>query len=227
MAARRRLRTMVRPSSRVAGSRLKSFVSSTNPETFLVARLPSPMAMPRWAFLRGSTSLTPSPTMATCQPRSFRASTISTFCQGETRPNTLRASMRSPASAAVSSSAPVTTGPASARRSGESPARGATVALTVSALSPERIFKVMHWDANSWSTFPAPGRTSSPSATSARGRRRKPSSEPAKRSRPGRPSGGASANSSTRRPLLIRSRQVASPPSPPTPLSRGERGASR
>ena len=55
-----------RPGSR--DSRSKLLVSSTRPATVLLARLPSPMAMPRSALLIGSTSLTPSPIMATWRP---------------------------------------------------------------------------------------------------------------------------------------------------------------
>ena len=47
------------------------------------------MAMPRSARLIGSTSLTPSPIMATRCPLPWSASTMATFCCGDTRPKTL------------------------------------------------------------------------------------------------------------------------------------------
>ena len=141
------------------------------------------MAMPRWAFLIGSTSLTPSPIMATWRPCFFRASTICTFCAGETRPNdAARADQLGRVRPPLAAPSPETTGVSASALTAAAfvpSASGTIVARTVSALSPERILKQMPWRANSSKTRRASGRSSSLSATRASGRRTKPSSDPA------------------------------------------------
>ena len=53
--------------------------SNTICATARVAGDPAPMATPMSAFLRASTSLTPSPVIATVWPRLLRARTIARF----------------------------------------------------------------------------------------------------------------------------------------------------
>ena len=92
------------------------------------------MAMPRSASLRASTSLTPSPVMATVCPRAWRAFTIACFWRGATRPKTACSSIRAPSSPGSPgrSRRPRDDWPGAGRR--------AATALTVRGLSPEITF---------------------------------------------------------------------------------------
>ena len=78
-----------RPSSTTWGMAEKSESSSTTWATWQAAWAPDAMAMPQSASLRASTSLTPSPVMATVCPAFWSARTSLRFCSGVTRPNTV------------------------------------------------------------------------------------------------------------------------------------------
>ncbi len=158
----------------------------------------------------GSTSLTPSPTIATRRPRPLRADTTSTFCHGDIRPKTQRRCTRSVRPVAAASSLPVATDMSASDRSArlcDARPRGSTVARTVSALSPDRIMNEMPCAARSSSTCRASGRTSSLRPTRASARSVNPSSEPANVARfPAT----ASANSNRRSPDFISAVHVVS-----------------
>ena len=120
-----------RPSRTTLGMAEKSDRSSTIWATWLAAWLPEAMAMPQSASFRASTSLTPSPVMATVWPWPFNASTSRRFISGVTRPKTTQSR------AAFSTASSVSRAEASTHRSAPSiPARWATAA-TVTGLSPE------------------------------------------------------------------------------------------
>ncbi len=130
------LLTMRVPSFRAKGMAEKESPSSTIAATLRVALLPLSMAMPILAFFSDSTSLTPSPIMATYSPEARRAETSASFCCGEMRPNTV-------ASTAVCRNSPslisASSGPDTALRSPGKPACRARAA-TVWGLSPEMTF---------------------------------------------------------------------------------------
>ena len=68
---------------------------STSWATPRVASLPDAIATPQLASFSASTSLTPSPVIATMWPRDCSAPTIDRFWCGVTRPNTVLASTAS------------------------------------------------------------------------------------------------------------------------------------
>ena len=119
------------PSATTLGMAAKSDFSSTNWDTWLAAWEPEAMAMPQSASFRASTSLTPSPVMATVWPSFFRARISRFLLSGVTRPKTMYSR------AARAKSASVFKVVVSMYRSAPSmPARRAT-SETVTGLSPE------------------------------------------------------------------------------------------
>ena len=76
------------PSATTAGIEAKSLSTKTISATLRAASEPAAMATEQSASLSASTSLTPSPVMATVCPRFFNATTSSRFCCGVTRPKT-------------------------------------------------------------------------------------------------------------------------------------------
>ena len=92
-----------RPSATTDGMAAKLDSSSTMCETWLAASEPEAMAMEQSASLRASTSLTPSPVMATVCPSSLSARTKRRFWSGVTRPKTVYFSTASAMSPSVSS----------------------------------------------------------------------------------------------------------------------------
>jgi hypothetical protein len=124
------------PSATTPGRVANWLSSSTSSATALVVGAPEPMAMPILASLSASTSLTPSPFIATVCPRACSAVTIASFWCGVTRPNTDRSSSRPPSAPGSSSGrSRASTGLSAWAR----PARAAT-ALTVCGLSAEITF---------------------------------------------------------------------------------------
>ena len=101
-ATRSTLAMTRRPSATTRGITENWLSRRTSWATDRVAAAPDPMATPMSADLRASTSLTPSPVMATTWPRECRAFTMARFCSGTTRPNT-ECSSRATASASGSS----------------------------------------------------------------------------------------------------------------------------
>ncbi len=81
-----------RPSATTEGNVAKLLLSSTICATARVASDPDPIETPMSASLRASTSFTPSPVIATVCPRDCNAATMSRFCCGVTRPNTVPSS---------------------------------------------------------------------------------------------------------------------------------------
>lgn len=124
-----------RPSATTEGSVAKLSFSSTIWATARVASLPEPIATPMSASLSASTSLTPSPVIATWCPRDCSAPTSSRFCCGVTRPKT---AVRSAVSASASAS--VGRVRASSGCSAPGSSRLAATAPTETALSPEITF---------------------------------------------------------------------------------------
>ena len=110
LATRSMLAVTRRPSATTPGSVANRLSSSTSSATALVAAAPEPMAMPMSASLRASTSLTPSPVIATVCPRACRAVTIACFCCGVTRPKTERSSSRRPSAPGSSGRSRASTG---------------------------------------------------------------------------------------------------------------------
>ena len=104
------------------------------------AGLPEPIATPMSASLRASTSLTPSPVIATVWSRDCRACTMARFWSGRTRPKVVYSSM-------VSASASGSVG--SSRASMVSPCRPSepATAPTDTALSPEITLTETCWEA--------------------------------------------------------------------------------
>lgn len=129
-----------RPSATTEGRVAKLSSSSTICATARVASLPEPIATPMSASLRASTSLTPSPVIATVCPRAWRAPTSSRFCCGVTRPKT---DVRSAVSASSSGSA----GSVRASTGCSAPGRPrlAATAPTETAASPEITFARTCW----------------------------------------------------------------------------------
>lgn len=78
-----------RPSATTLGMAEKSELRSTSWAAWQAASEPEAMAMPQSASLRASTSLTPSPVMATVWPCRWRARTSLRFWLGVTRPKTV------------------------------------------------------------------------------------------------------------------------------------------
>ena len=78
-----------RPSATTLGMAEKSELRSTSWAAWQAASEPEAMAMPQSASFRASTSLTPSPVMATVWPCFWRARTSLRFWLGVTRPNTV------------------------------------------------------------------------------------------------------------------------------------------
>ena len=78
-----------RPSCTTWGMEAKLESSSTTWATWQAASDPEAMATPQSASFRASTSLTPSPVMATVWPAFCSAFTSLRFWSGVTRPNTL------------------------------------------------------------------------------------------------------------------------------------------
>ena len=135
------------------------------------------MAMPRSACLIGSTSLTPSPIMATRWPAPLQGlDDLDLLPRRDPAEDARAPAAAAPRSAAAASSAPVTTSSRPAAGS-----RRLTVARTVSGLSPEMILKRMPCAASAASTSAASGRSSSLRATSASGRSRTPRQRPVER----------------------------------------------
>ena len=87
-AERCRLLMERRPSATTAGIEAKSLSTSTISATLRAASEPAAMATEQSASLSASTSLTPSPVMATVCSRRLSACTSSRFCCGVTRPKT-------------------------------------------------------------------------------------------------------------------------------------------
>ena len=87
-AERCRLLMERRPSATTAGIEAKSLSTSTISATLRAASEPAAMATEQSASLSASTSLTPSPVMATVWSRRLSACTSSRFCCGVTRPKT-------------------------------------------------------------------------------------------------------------------------------------------
>lgn len=81
--------TLRRPSAITAGSGSKAESINTRFATFRAASLPPAIAMLQSDSLSASTSLTPSPVIATVCPLDLRASTSDFFISGVTRPNTV------------------------------------------------------------------------------------------------------------------------------------------
>jgi len=79
LATRSMLAVTRRPSATTPGSVANLPSSSTSSATAFVAGAPDPTAIPRSASFSASTSLTPSPVMATVCPRARNALTISSF----------------------------------------------------------------------------------------------------------------------------------------------------
>ncbi len=129
-----------RPSATTDGRVEKLLFSSTICATARVASEPEPMLTPMSASLRASTSLTPSPVMATVWPWDCRAPTMSRFCCGDTRPKTELAS-RTFAIPACSAGSPRASTVFSAPGSPSLPA----TAPTETALSPEMTFALTSW----------------------------------------------------------------------------------
>ena len=77
-----------RPSRTIYGMDAKLESSSTRLEQSFAASLPAAMATLQSASFRASTSLTPSPVIATVCPFFFKACTMDFFCSGVTRPKT-------------------------------------------------------------------------------------------------------------------------------------------
>ena len=128
-----------RPSATTDGMEAKFESSSTMCDTWHATSLPEAMAMEQSASLSASTSLTPSPVMATVWPSALSACTRLRFCAGVTRPKTVYL----PAASRMASS--VVSVRASTKRSAFSmPARLAT-SDTVRALSPEMTFTATPW----------------------------------------------------------------------------------
>ncbi len=122
----------LRPSPTTAGRESNAPLSRTSWATARDAELPEPMAMPMSESFRASTSLTPSPVMATTCPRFCRAATIFRFWCGLIRPNTVCDSRASANSCGSSGRLP----PSIARSAPDMPARRA-IADTVAGWSPE------------------------------------------------------------------------------------------
>ncbi len=78
-----------RPSATTSGMEEKSEFISTRSEIWAATSLPEAIAMEQSASLRASTSLTPSPVMATVCPAFCRAWMSSFFWLGFTLPKTL------------------------------------------------------------------------------------------------------------------------------------------
>ena len=125
-----------RPSSTTAGNAAKSESSSTSCATWLAACAPDAMAMPQSASLRASTSLTPSPVMATVCPCCCNTWMSLRFCSGVTRPNTAQRC------AACASSASLCSAAASAQRSAPAMPACAATWLTARGSSPEMTLTV-------------------------------------------------------------------------------------
>ena len=130
-----------RPSWTTTGMEAKLESSSTRLETVRAASLPEAMAMEQSASFRASTSLTPSPVMATVCPWAFRALTKLSFCWGVTRPKTEYSFTARRISSSVRRVVASTYLSACSR-----PAFRAMLA-TVTALSPEMTFKSTPWSA--------------------------------------------------------------------------------
>ncbi|SHS72396.1 Uncharacterised protein [Mycobacteroides abscessus subsp. abscessus] len=114
--------------------------NSTICATAREAELPAPIATPISASLRASTSLTPSPVIATVCPCDCSALTIARFWSGRTRPKVV-------ASASVAASLSVSVGSVRASTAAPvSPSVWAT-ALTDTALSPEITLIETCWEA--------------------------------------------------------------------------------
>ena len=130
----------LRPSASTRGRVANRLSSSTNWATARLAEDPLPMAIPMSASLRASTSLTPSPVMATVRPRACRAATMARFWCGLTRPNT-----EAPSTASAKASPPSGSSRASIPTAAPgTPARRATAA-TVAGWSPEMTLSSTPW----------------------------------------------------------------------------------
>ncbi|OAH12127.1 hypothetical protein STSP_45880 [Streptomyces jeddahensis] len=131
-----------RPSATTDGSVAKLLFSSTIWATARLASEPEPMATPMSASFSASTSLTPSPVIATVCPRDCSAPTISRFCCGVTRPKTVW-----PSRASAISGRPA--GSVRASRVFSAPGRPSldATAPTDTALSPEMTLARTSWSA--------------------------------------------------------------------------------
>ena len=89
VAARWMLLMTRRPSPTIWGMAEKSESSSTSCPTWVAAWAPEAMAMPQSASFMASTSLTPSPVMATVCFRFLKARISFFFLSGVTRPKTV------------------------------------------------------------------------------------------------------------------------------------------
>ena len=95
------LLTTLLPSRTTDGIHEKSELTSTICAALHAASLPEPKAMLQSALLSASTSLTPSPVIATTSPLSLRACIILLFCSGCTLPNTVYFSAAASSSSSV------------------------------------------------------------------------------------------------------------------------------
>ena len=173
LATRSMLLMTRRPSASTRGRVAKRLSSSTSWATARVDDDPAPMAIPMSESLRASTSLTPSPVMATVRPRDWRAWTMARFWWGVTRPNT---EARSTSSASASGSAGSSR--ASVPRPAQAiPTRSATAA-TVAGWSPEITFSSTPCSRKKAKISAASSRTVSASSTRPTGWRGPASSSP-------------------------------------------------
>ncbi len=129
-----------RPSATTEGRVAKLLFSSTIWATARVASEPEPIATPMSASFSASTSLTPSPVIATVCPRVWSAATMSRFCCGVTRPKTAFRSI----SVAMSSRSSGSRRASTACSAPGIPSFWAT-APTETALSPEMTFAATFW----------------------------------------------------------------------------------
>ena len=125
-----------RPSRTTCGMEAKFESKSTSWETFRAASLPEAIATLQSASFSASTSLTPSPVIATVCFFFCRACTICFFCWGDTRPNT---AYRSTASSMSSWVCRVV---ASTYRSASGSSTRLAMVDTVMGLSPEMTLRV-------------------------------------------------------------------------------------
>ena len=122
-----------RPSATMRGMDAKLESNSTRELTFFAASDPDAIATEQSASLSASTSLTPSPVIATVCPAALSALTRVSFWSGRTRPNTVYF-----VAASRTSSSVVRVDMSMMSSHFSSPARFAT-ARTVEGLSPEMI----------------------------------------------------------------------------------------
>ena len=84
-----------------------SSLASTTPADSIATSVPAPMAMPTSARARAGASLTPSPTMATVNPRSCSSVTVESLSSGRTSEKTSSIPRSAPTARATWSASPV------------------------------------------------------------------------------------------------------------------------